>query len=130
MSESRNLNFSNTGKQCLFMTLIFFLPGWIANLDLKANAELKQQRFLTVKICLHDILFFFSFQPSPRWLFVPILLRFLFIPFFLLCNYRPSGIERLWPVLIHWDWAYWVGGMLLGLTSGYFSSMAMMFCPR
>ena len=69
-------------------------------------------------------------QPWPRWLFVPVLLRALFIPFFAFCNYRPVGVERLWPVLIHWDWAYWAGGALLGLTSGYFSSMAMMFCPR
>ncbi|XP_059083481.1 equilibrative nucleoside transporter 1-like isoform X4 [Tigriopus californicus] len=68
--------------------------------------------------------------PSPRWLFAPILLRFFFIPFFLLCNFRPIGVERLWPVLIHWDWAYWIGGALMGLTNGYFSSMAMMLCPR
>eukprot|EP00095_Tigriopus_kingsejongensis_P011399 maker-scaffold68_size422247-snap-gene-3.19 protein:Tk11399 transcript:maker-scaffold68_size422247-snap-gene-3.19-mRNA-1 annotation:"hypothetical protein DAPPUDRAFT_300160" len=68
--------------------------------------------------------------PSPRWLFVPVLLRFFFIPFFALCNYRPVGVERLWPVLIHWDWGYWIGGSLMGLSSGYFSSMAMMYCPR
>ena len=58
------------------------------------------------------------------------MLRSLFIPFFLLCNYRPAGVERLWPVLFHWDGVYWAAAILLGLTSGYFSSMAMMFCPR
>ena len=69
-------------------------------------------------------------QPNPRTMFLPIVLRVVFIPFFALCNYQPSGMERLWPVLFHWDGVYWAGAILLGLTSGYFSSMAMMFCPR
>jgi len=68
--------------------------------------------------------------PSPRWLFIPVMLRFLLIPFFVLCNYQPSGVERLWPVLFHWDWVYWSGGALLGFTGGYLSSLAMMYCPR
>ena len=37
-------------------------------------------------------------QPSPGKLFIPALCRLIFIPLFLLCNYRPSGVERLWPV--------------------------------
>ena len=40
----------------------------------------------------------FHFQPSPGKLFIPALCRLIFIPLFLLCNYRPSGVERLWPV--------------------------------
>jgi len=69
-------------------------------------------------------------QPGPRFLWIPVVLRVLFIPFFLLCNYQPRGVERLLPVLITNDWAYWFGGIFLGLTSGYYSSLAMMYCPR
>jgi len=58
------------------------------------------------------------------------MLRFLFLPFFLLCNYRPAGVERLWPALMHWDYAFWGATALFGLTGGYVSSLAMMYCPR
>jgi len=68
--------------------------------------------------------------PGPRFLWIPVVLRVLFIPFFLLCNYQPRGVERLLPVLITNDWVYWFGGIFLGMTSGYYSSLAMMYCPR
>ena len=58
------------------------------------------------------------------------MLRFLFLPFFVLCNYRPMGVERLWPTLIHWDHVYWGGGALFAVTGGYLSSLALMYCPR
>ena len=74
--------------------------------------------------------FFPWFQPSPRWLVIPVMLRALFLPFFLLCNYKPAGVERLWPALMHWDYAYWAASGLFGLTGGYFSSLSMMYCPR
>ncbi|CAB0008459.1 unnamed protein product [Nesidiocoris tenuis] len=71
----------------------------------------------------------FGSWPGPRWLWIPVVLRFAFIPLFLLCNYRPPGVERTLQVLIPWDWAYFGLGSLLGLSSGYYSSVAMMYCP-
>lgn len=68
--------------------------------------------------------------PKPRWVFIPVVLRFLFIPFFLLCNYQPSGAERQWPILFYWDYAYWGAGAIFGLSGGYLSTLAMMYCPR
>ncbi|XP_046383683.1 equilibrative nucleoside transporter 1 isoform X2 [Ischnura elegans] len=68
--------------------------------------------------------------PGPKYLVVPVVLRLLFIPFFVLCNYLPQNLTRVFPILIKNDWAYWAGGILLGLTSGHFSSLAMMYCPR
>jgi equilibrative nucleoside transporter 1/2/3 len=53
----------------------------------------------------------------------------LFIPFFLSCNYRPQD-ERYIFVLIDNDWGYWAGAILMAITSGYFSAVAMMYCPR
>lgn len=73
---------------------------------------------------------FITCQPTPRWLAVPVMLRALFLPFFLLCNYRPSGVERLWPAMMHWDHAFWGAVALFGLTGGLYSSLAMMYCPR
>lgn len=65
-------------------------------------------------------------SPGRVWIFV--VLRFLFIPFFLFCNYRESS--RTLPVFIKLDTVYVIGGALLGLTSGYFSSLGLMYAPR
>lgn len=70
------------------------------------------------------------FQPSPKFLMYPVLLRVIFIPMFLVCNYLPEKIDRVMPILIMNDWVYWIAAIALGLTSGYFSSVAMMYCPR
>ncbi|KAK6618746.1 hypothetical protein RUM43_013137 [Polyplax serrata] len=68
--------------------------------------------------------------PSPKYLVIPVVLRALFIPFFLFCNFQPTDSTRALPVLIHNDWAYWCAGILLGFTSGYFSSISMMYTSR
>lgn len=46
----------------------------------------------------------------------------------MLCNYKPA--DRMMPVIIANDYIYIVGGILMALSSGYFSSLAMMFAPR
>ncbi|KAK7081856.1 Nucleoside transmembrane transporter activity protein [Halocaridina rubra] len=68
--------------------------------------------------------------PSPRFLCIPVILRILLIPAFVFCHFYPVKVERIMPVLIDSDWAYWVLAVILGLTSGYYSSLAMMYCPR
>ncbi|XP_064095264.1 equilibrative nucleoside transporter 1-like [Macrobrachium nipponense] len=68
--------------------------------------------------------------PSPRFLCIPVILRIFLIPAFVLCHFYPVNVERVMPVLIDSDWAYWVLAVILGLTSGYYSSLAMMYCPR
>jgi len=88
--------------------------------------------FLTFNSCavLGNMLPSYVTWPSPERLFLPVIGRLLFIPFFLLCNYRPSGVERLWPVLFHWDGLYWLGAVLFALSGGYTASLALMYCPR
>ena len=61
-------------------------------------------------------------------MWLPIVLRGLFIPFFMFCNFKPD--KRNVPVLIANDYAYCVGGIVMAFTSGYFSSLAMMYAPR
>ncbi|XP_042209109.1 equilibrative nucleoside transporter 1-like [Homarus americanus] len=68
--------------------------------------------------------------PGPRFLCIPVLLRIFLIPAFVLCHFYPVNVERIMPVLIDSDWAYWVLGAILGITSGYYSSLAVMYCPR
>lgn len=67
-------------------------------------------------------------KPGPRWAWIPITLRLLFIPFFMFCNFNPT--TRNLPVLISNDYVYIVGAIALAVTSGYFSSLAMMYAPN
>lgn len=72
----------------------------------------------------------FFFQPKPKWLFVPVFLRTVFIPLFLVCNYLPLNTTRNMPILINNEYIFWTLGALFGLSSGYYSSVAMMYAPR
>lgn len=70
--------------------------------------------------------------PQPKFIWIPVLLRGLvFIPFFILCNYRPEirDFSKL-AVIIANDYGYIVGSVLMALTSGYFSSLCMMYGPK
>ncbi|XP_017464539.1 PREDICTED: equilibrative nucleoside transporter 1-like [Rhagoletis zephyria] len=68
--------------------------------------------------------------PGPKYLAVPVTLRLLFIPLFLYCNYSPLNIERKLAVLISNDWIYWFISILMSWSSGYLSSLAMMYAPQ
>jgi equilibrative nucleoside transporter 1/2/3 len=59
-----------------------------------------------------------------------VLLRAVFIPLFLLCNYQPLGVERVLPVKIQNDYVYWGIAIVMSYSSGYLSSLAMMYAPR
>ncbi|XP_050430267.1 equilibrative nucleoside transporter 1 isoform X2 [Adelges cooleyi] len=67
--------------------------------------------------------------PKPKWMFAPVILRVVLIPLFLICNYHPIDVSRLTPVIINNDYAFWILGAILGLSSGYLSSVAMMYIP-
>ncbi len=69
--------------------------------------------------------------PGPRWLVLPVLLRVAFIPFFLYCNYQPSDtLVRTVPVLFKHDWMYILGIVALSWSSGYLSSLTMIYAPK
>ncbi|OQR79737.1 equilibrative nucleoside transporter 1-like [Tropilaelaps mercedesae] len=68
-----------------------------------------------------------KFPRSARWTIVPVLLRFAFIPFFLMCNFRPN--ERLYGSFFD-DYTY-IGGMVVfALTHGYYSTLTMMYATQ
>ncbi|KHJ97010.1 nucleoside transporter [Oesophagostomum dentatum] len=66
--------------------------------------------------------------PRPKYLWIPVTLRALFIPFFMFCNYRP--FDRTLPVIFKSEFPFLFAGILMSYTSGYFSSLAMMYAPR
>jgi len=68
--------------------------------------------------------------PGPRFLWVPVVLRLVFIPLFIMCNYAPPGAVRSLTVLIENDWVYWGMGIAMAYTSGYLSSLGMMYAPQ
>lgn len=68
--------------------------------------------------------------PKPKFLVWPVVLRAAFIPLFLLCNYHPLAITRNLPVYINNDYVYWGIAVVMSYTSGYLSSLAMMYAPQ
>lgn len=88
--------------------------------------------FLTFNVCamLGSLLTSWVTWPKPKYLVWPVLLRAAFLPLFLFCNYQPLNITRVLPVYIDNDWVYWGIGIVMAFTSGYFSSLGMMYTPQ
>lgn len=69
--------------------------------------------------------------PGPKHVWIPILMRGLvLIPVYVLCNYQPIGAQRRFPVLIENDIVFIIAGIVMAFTSGYYSSLAMMYGPK
>lgn len=132
--------FKKTWVQCLNVFMVFFVtlsifPAVHANIVTSGDLQIPHKYFspvtcfLTFNVCamLGNLIPNWFSRPGPKFLWIPVFARLLFIPFFLLCNYNPA--TRQWPVYITSDYAYLAGGILLGLTSGYFSSLCMMYAP-
>ncbi|XP_054081415.1 equilibrative nucleoside transporter 1 isoform X1 [Zeugodacus cucurbitae] len=68
--------------------------------------------------------------PGPKYLAIPVTLRIIFIPLFLYCNYQPLNTTRTLPVIIQNEWIYWFIAVLMSWSSGYLSSLAMMYAPQ
>lgn len=68
--------------------------------------------------------------PKPRFLVIPVTLRIVFIPLMLYCKYYPKDIVRTLPVYIDNDWVYWGIGIIMSYSSGYLSSLGMMYAPQ
>jgi len=55
--------------------------------------------------------------PGPGTIWIPVVLRTLFIPFLMFCNYKPE--DRNTPVVFHNDAFHGVASALLGFSNGY-----------
>ncbi|EFP04750.1 hypothetical protein CRE_29887 [Caenorhabditis remanei] len=65
--------------------------------------------------------------PSAKYLWIGVVLRTVFIPYYLFCNYRPE--TRLWPVLFENEWWFSIGCTIMAMTCGYMSSLALIYTP-
>jgi len=61
--------------------------------------------------------------PGPRTIVMPVVLRTLFVPILLFCNYRPQ--ERHTPVLFHHDSIHGITSCMLGFSNGYLITRLM-----
>uniref|UniRef100_A0AAF5PHG0 Nucleoside transporter n=2 Tax=Wuchereria bancrofti TaxID=6293 RepID=A0AAF5PHG0_WUCBA len=66
--------------------------------------------------------------PSPKWLIVPVTARIALIPLLMFCYFRPE--YRTWNVWFYSVWVYIIFAVIMSITSGYFSSIIMMYVPR
>ncbi|KAH8255412.1 hypothetical protein KR038_002599 [Drosophila bunnanda] len=87
--------------------------------------------FLTFNVCamLGSLTTSWVKWPGPKFLWVPVVLRVVFIPLFVFCNYSPPDTTRSLAVYIDNDWIYWGIGILMAYSSGYLSSLGMMYAP-
>lgn len=76
------------------------------------------------------MIYFSPIQPSKKYLVIPVILRLAYLPLFLFCNYQPANTQRILPVYIHNDWIYLAIAITMGFSSGYLSSLSMMYCPK
>uniref|UniRef100_A0A1B0AHH1 Equilibrative nucleoside transporter 1 n=1 Tax=Glossina pallidipes TaxID=7398 RepID=A0A1B0AHH1_GLOPL len=68
--------------------------------------------------------------PKPKYLWIPVSMRGAFLPLFLFCNYLPKGAQRTLPILITNEWIYWIIAVVMSFSSGYLSSLGMMYAPK
>ncbi|KPM11983.1 equilibrative nucleoside transporter 1-like protein [Sarcoptes scabiei] len=133
-------------KQCLNVFLVFFITlstfpviqSGIKPIDPEFFGSIEKTQTYYIAVCCFlifnacamfgSIAPNFIIFPGPEKLWIPVISRFLFIPFFMLCNYVPD--RRQWPVWIQSDFLYVFGGILMGFSSGYYSSLSMMYAPK
>ncbi|EDW37152.1 GL25678 [Drosophila persimilis] len=68
--------------------------------------------------------------PGPKFLVVPVALRLVFIPLFIMCNYIPPDMTRTLEVYFPNEWVYWGIAVVMSYSSGYLSSLGMMYAPQ
>ncbi|XP_018794698.1 PREDICTED: equilibrative nucleoside transporter 2-like [Bactrocera latifrons] len=137
--------FKTASMQLFNVFLIFFVTLAVfpaVNSDIKASSSdffikdpimyIQITCFLTFNLfaMLGSLTSYWIQWPGPKYLVIPVALRLVFIPLFLFCNYLPLNIDRSLPVLINNDWIYWIIGVLMAYTSGYYSALAMMYAPQ
>ena len=62
-----------------------------------------------------------------KYLWIPVLARLAFIPFFLYCNF---DAENRISVVLFGDWVYSIGVVIFALNTGYLSSLAIYYAPK
>ncbi|PAA91711.1 hypothetical protein BOX15_Mlig032273g1 [Macrostomum lignano] len=122
---------------CVFFCTLACFPALQATIEPVTLLSLKDWfvdifvfLFFNLFAMLGSLVSTFWQWPSPRRLALCVWPRLLiFVPFFLMCNCFPDS-RAVIPVLIRSDTAFICGMIVFALTSGYLSSLCMMYAPR
>ena len=60
-------------------------------------------------------------RPGPQRIWIPVVLRTLFVPLFLFCNFKPD--KRSTPVLFPYDSVHGIFSLSFALTHGYLKAL-------
>lgn len=129
--------FQKCWPQCLNVFLTFYItlavfPSVLANIQQSQNYF--SPKYFVPFACffvfnlfamLGNLISGWTTWPGKDHVWILVVARILFVPFFLFCNFNPKS--RHWPVLITSDKIYIVGNVIMALSSGYLSSLCMMF---
>lgn len=129
--------FLNCWPQCLNVFLTFYVtlalfPAVLANVQ-QVQGHFSDKYFTSfacffifnVFAMIGNLISGWTTWPGKQHVWIPVVARLIFVPFFLFCNFNPQA--RHWPVLISNDWIFIVGNVLFAASSGYLSSLCMMF---
>lgn len=113
-----------------FLITLALFPNVLANIEHRASMDGYFDPifcFLLFNFCamVGNMITGYTNWPGKRHTWILVVGRFIFIPFFLFCDFNKKN--RSWPVLITNDSAYIIGNFLLAISSGYLSSLCMMF---
>lgn len=70
-----------------------------------------------------------KFVIDEKYLIYLSIMRVMFIPLFLFCNYHPVGVERKL-IVVFGNWAYDLIAILFSMTHGYISTLLFFYSPR
>lgn len=129
--------FMQCWPQCLNVFLTFFVtlalfPAVLSNI--RETQGLFTDKYFTSFACffifnvfamIGNLISGWTTWPGKDRVWMMVVARFAFIPFFLFCNFITKG--RKWPILIENDIVYIIGNILFAASSGYLSSLCMMF---
>lgn len=115
-----------------FVTLALF-PNVVSNIK-KSNSFGLSETFFTPVACflafntsalIGNLIPNYKIWPTPDKLWIVVVSRLAFMPFFMFCNYLPN--VREWIVLFPNDVIFFLGSCAFGLTQGHASSMSLMY---
>ncbi|XKL62929.1 hypothetical protein PGB90_002762 [Kerria lacca] len=135
--------FKSCSKQCFNVFYTFFITLALFP-ALQSNIRQSDPNFFIGKGFYVDVMCFLTFNvfaaagnlladvvefPRPEKLHIVVLLRTIFVPLFLFCNYQTQS-GRILPIYFNNDYVYWITGILFALTSGHASSLALRYCSK
>ncbi|EGT41279.1 hypothetical protein CAEBREN_06204 [Caenorhabditis brenneri] len=145
--EDVRIAFGESTPQFVNIFLLFFVTlSLFPNIVMyvKDNAPGKPHNFIVSEYYFMDICIFLNFntfaflgsllanyvrKPSPNKIWIAVVARFWFLFYFPNANYYPEFARGYAPIFTS-TWIFLINLAIMAFTSGYFSSLIMMYAPR